>query len=88
MEFTISNRAKKITMGMVVVGLIATIVGFLGQKEHLHPEVIDDHTVMVSYHHEVSEADFEGLKASLTEQAAHHNLTVQISDASHGDDRI
>ena len=87
MEFTISNRARKTTIAMVALGFIATAIGFFSQKEYLHADIKDEHTLSVAYHHEVSAEEVEALKTSLVEKAAHHNVTVEVSDApSHGHD--
>jgi hypothetical protein len=79
MEFTLSNRAKKITFGLMIVGLLATIIGFFSQKDYLHPEVIGDNALIVTYHHEVK--DVEKLKKDLTEKAAAHDVDIMIEDA-------
>ncbi len=37
MEFQISNKAKKVTLGLMGVGLLLLIVGFFFQKEYCFP---------------------------------------------------
>ncbi|MFP5469974.1 MAG: quinol:cytochrome C oxidoreductase [Bacteroidia bacterium] len=81
MEFTLSNRAKKITFGLMGLGLIVMIIGFFSQKEYLHPEVIDKNTLMVSYHHEVDVLEVDALKQNLKDKAAAHNVEITIEDA-------
>ena len=49
MEFQISNKAKKVTLGLMGVGLLLLIVGFFFQKEYVFPTVISDHEVYVEY---------------------------------------
>ena len=49
MEFQISNKAKKVTLGLMGVGLLLLIVGFFCQKEYVFPTVLSDHEVYVEY---------------------------------------
>lgn len=49
MEFQISDKAKKVTLGLTVVGLLLLVVGFFFQKEYVFPTVISDHEVYVEY---------------------------------------
>ena len=49
MEFQISNKAKKVTLGLMGVGLLLLIVGFFFQKEYVFPTVLSDHEVYVEY---------------------------------------
>jgi len=57
MEFQISNKAKKVTLGLIVVGLLLLIVGFFFQKEYVFPTVISDHEVYVEYWGEQGEKE-------------------------------
>ena len=49
MEFQISNKAKRVTLGLTGIGLLLLIVGFFFQKEYVFPTVISDHEVYVEY---------------------------------------
>lgn len=50
MEFKISARAKKITFGLMIVGAIATVIGFITEKSYIHTELSEDgKSLTVSY---------------------------------------
>ncbi len=54
MEYQISDRAKKVTLGIVVIGLIMVILGFFQQKDYVYAEVIDEHSIIVKYNGDAS----------------------------------
>ena len=69
MEFQISNKAKKVTLGLMGVGLLLLIVGFFFQKEYLFPTVLSDHEVYVEYWGEQGEKESD-VKAEAQEAMA------------------
>lgn len=36
MEYTISEKAKKVTLGVAVVGLVLLVIGFFSQKDFVY----------------------------------------------------
>ena len=49
MEYTISDKAKKVTLGVAVVGLVLLVIGFFSQKDFVYAEKVNDHAVTITY---------------------------------------
>ena len=49
MNYNISDKVKKVTLGLALVGLVLLIVGFFQQKEYVYAKKIDDHSVEIKY---------------------------------------
>ncbi|MFT5601554.1 MAG: hypothetical protein ACI9N1_001799 [Flavobacteriales bacterium] len=67
MGFQISDKAKKLFYGLIVVGLVLLVVGFFSQKQFLFPEEVNEHhpnelVVMSNAHGGIDEAAWNGLK--------------------------
>ena len=54
MEYKISDRAKKVTIGIAIVGLVMFVIGFFQQKDFVYPKIIDDHNLFVEYSGELT----------------------------------
>ena len=48
MEYTISDKAKKVTLGVAVVGLVLLVIGFFSQKDFVYAEKVNDHAVTIT----------------------------------------
>ena len=79
MEFQISNKAKKVTLGLMGVGLLLLIVGFFFQKEYLFPTVLSDHEVYVEYWGEQGEKESD-VKAEAQEAMAALGYQLDFGD--------
>ena len=79
MEFQISNKAKKLTLGLTGVGLLLLIVGFFFQKEYVFPTVLSDHEVYVEYWGEQGEKEGE-VKAEAQEAMAALGYQLDFGD--------
>jgi len=62
MEYQISNRAKKVTLGLAVLGLIMLVLGFFQQKDYVYSEVIDEHSLIIKYNGELTDEKEKELK--------------------------
>ena len=49
MEYTISDKAKKVTLGVAVVGLVLLVIGFFSQKDFVS-RFIKDLNIVPSRH--------------------------------------
>ena len=49
MDYKISERAKKVTLGTAVLGLIFLIIGFFQQKDFVYAKKVDDQSVELLY---------------------------------------
>ena len=49
MDYKISDTAKKVTLGIALVGFIFLLIGFFQQKDFVYATKINDHTVEVTY---------------------------------------
>jgi hypothetical protein len=84
MEFQISNKAKKVTLGLMGVGLLLLIVGFFFQKEYVFPTVLSDHEVYVEYWGDQVEKEADVKKEAEEAMAAlGYELDFGDEDAEH-----
>ena len=49
MNYIISDKAKKVTLGLAIVGLVLLVIGFFQQKDFVYAKKIDDHSVELVY---------------------------------------
>ena len=82
MEYKISERAKKVTLGTAVLGLIFLIIGFFQQKEFVYANKIDNHSVEIKYNGHADQDAQNALKESITSKLADYE--IEIHDANHG----
>jgi hypothetical protein len=86
MEYQISNRAKKITLGLAVLGLIMLVFGFFQQKDYIYvDEVIDEHSLKIKYSGELTEEKENTLKEKIKSamEAKGFSVTIEKVD-DHG----
>ena len=87
MEYQVSNRAKKVTLGLAVLGLVMLVFGFFQQKDYIYVnEVIDEHSLTIKYNGEVTKEKEKTLKEKIksTMEAKGYNVSIEKVDAHHG----
>jgi len=87
MEYQISNRAKKVTLGLAVLGLIMLVFGFFQQKDYIYvDEVIDEHSLTIKYNGEVTKEKENTLKEKIksTMEEKGYSVTIEKVDDHHG----
>jgi hypothetical protein len=78
MEYNISNKARKITIGLSIFGLILLVVGFFQQKDYVYADSIDEHSVSVRYNGIANEQEQEALKIRMSEMMANNGYLIDI----------
>ncbi|MCT4582738.1 MAG: quinol:cytochrome C oxidoreductase [Flavobacteriales bacterium] len=84
MEYQISDKAKKVTLGLAIVGLVLMIIGFFSQKEYVFAEKIDEHSVNIEYWGNAEQAKIDALKTDLVATMEAKGYQLDIHDAGHG----
>ena len=82
MDYIISDKVKKVTLGLATLGLVLLVFGFFQQKDLVYAKKVDDHTVDIIYN---GYADFESqdnLKETIKSKMSGYEL--DFHDASHG----
>jgi len=56
MEYQVSNRAKKVTLGLAVLGLVMLVFVFFQQKDYIYVGDVNDdgHSLTIKYNGEVT----------------------------------
>ena len=88
MEYQVSNRAKKVTLGLAVLGLIMLVFGFFQQKDYVYVgELIDEHSLTIKYNGEVTAEKEKTLQEKIksTMEAKGYSVTIEKVDAHHHD---
>jgi hypothetical protein len=83
MEYKISDSAKKVTLGIALIGLVFLIIGFFQQKDFVYATKINDHTIEVKYNGKAGVEEQEELK--LTMQSKMHGYNLEFHDNDHHD---
>lgn len=87
MGFQVSDKVKKLMLGLIGLGVILLVLGFFTQKRYLFPTYVDGHnlTVMSNY-----EGDFGDTKALIdevkTSLGEDYIVTVEDMTAGHSED--
>ena len=79
MEYTISDRAKKVTLGLALVGLVLLVIGFFSQKDFVYAEKINDHAVSIKYNGKAGTDLQDQLKEKIKQKM--HGYKVDFHDA-------
>ena len=82
MNYKISDKAKKVTLGVAIVGLVLLVIGFFQQKEFVYANKIDDHSVEIKYNGHADQDAQNALKESITSKLTGYD--IEIHDANHG----
>lgn len=85
MEYQISDRAKKVTLGLAIVGFVLMVIGFFSQKEYVFAEKINEHSVNIEYWGKADKSKIEELKNKLTSIMDEKGYELDIHSASHED---
>ncbi len=81
MEYTISDKAKKVTLGCSVIGVIMVIVGFFQQKDYIYAEYVDEHALSIHYNGDADKEQQKELQDLICSKVYKDNL-YEISSLS------
>jgi hypothetical protein len=65
MDYKISDKAKKVTLGVAIVGLVLLIIGFFQQKDFVYAKKVDDHSVEIKYNGHADQETQNALKETI-----------------------
>ena len=65
MDYIISDKAKKVTLGLAVVGLLLLVIGFSQQKDFVYAKKVDNHTVEILYNGHADAESQDNLKETI-----------------------
>jgi len=85
MEYNISDRAKKVTLGLALIGLVFLVIGFFQQKDFVYATKLNEHKVEVRYNGSVGEKEQTQLKEEM--QGLMHGYELDFHDAIHHGDK-
>ena len=80
MEYTISDKAKKVTLGVAVVGLVLLIIGFFSQKDFVYAEKVNDHAVTITYNGKADSEQQNKLKDEIKEKLGGYEVEFHESN--------
>jgi len=84
MDYKISDRAKKTTLGIAIIGLVLLVFGFFQQKDFVYAKKINDHEVEIRYNG--SAGDEEQAELQQTIQSKMHGYALDFhSTGDHHD---
>ena len=81
MDYKISERAKKITLGTAVLGMVFLIIGFFQQKDFVYAKKVDDHSVELLYNGHADVETQNQLKETITSKM--HGYQLEFHDSMH-----
>ena len=81
MDYIISDKAKKVTLGLAIVGLVLLIIGFSQQKDFVYAKKVDNHTVEIIYNGHADIESQDNLKETIISKMSGYEL--DFHDASH-----
>ena len=86
MEYQISDKAKKVTLGVALAGLVLMVIGFFSQKEYVFAEKVDEHSVSIQYWGKADQTKIDVLKNELISsmEAKGYSLDIHGAGHSHG----
>ena len=79
MDYKISERAKKVTLGTAVLGLVFLIIGFFQQKDFVYAKKVDDHSVELLYNGHADVETQNQLKETITSKM--HGYQLEFHDS-------
>ena len=84
MEYTISDKAKKVTLGVAVVGLVLLVIGFFSQKDFVYAEKVNDHAVTITYNGKADIDQQNKLKDKIKEKLGGYEIEFHESNHHSG----
>ena len=81
MDYKISERAKKVTLGTAVLGLVFLIIGFFQQKDFVYAKKLDDHSVELLYNGHADVETQNQLKETIISKM--HGYQLEFHDSMH-----
>jgi hypothetical protein len=81
MDYKISERAKKVTLGTAVLGLVFLIIGFFQQKDFVYAKIVDDHSVELLYNGDADVESQNQLKETIISKM--HGYKLEFHDSMH-----
>ncbi len=76
MDYKISDKAKKTTLGVAIIGLVLLLFGFFQQKDFVYAKKINDHEVEIRYNGHADNEAQDDLKADMI--AKMHDFTLDF----------
>jgi len=80
MEYTISDKAKKVTLGVAVVGLVLLVIGFFSQKDFVYAKKVNDHAVTITYNGKADNEQQNKLKDKINEKMSGYEIEFHESN--------
>ena len=84
MNYKVSAKAKKITIGCSAIGLIMVVFGFFQQKDYVYADYIDEHSLSIRYNGDASEEKQQELKSEMKSIMNAKGYEITFHDANHG----
>ena len=84
MEYQISDKAKKVTLGFSILGLIMVVIGFFQQKDYIYADYINEHSLTIKYNGDASVEMQNELKNQMNSIMNSKGYEIEFHDASHG----
>ena len=84
MDYKISERVKKVTLGTAVLGLVFLIIGFFQQKDFVYAKKVDNHSVELLYNGNADVETQNQLKESIISKM--HGYQLDFNDYMHSGD--
>ena len=84
MDYQVSEKAKRVTLGLSFIGLIMVLVGFFQQKDYIYADYIDEHNLSIRYNGDASEEKQEKLKNEMKSIMNAKGYEITFHDANHG----
>ena len=84
MDYQVSEKAKRVTLGLSFIGLIMVLVGFFQQKDYIYADYIDEHNLSIRYNGDASEEKQEKLKNEMKSIMNAKGYEITFHDTNHG----
>lgn len=85
MDYQISNKAKKVTLGLSAIGLVMVVLGFFHQKDYVYADYVNEHALTIRYNGDASDEMQNDLKIEMNSILNAKGYKVDFHDANHDD---
>lgn len=85
MDYKISDKAKKTTLGVAIIGLVLLLFGFFQQKDFVYAKKITDHEVEIRYNGNANSEAQEALRQDIITKMEGYSLDFHSSTDTHHD---